>query len=275
MTTHANRVALVTGGASGIGRAVAELLAAEGTSVAINALDGDEAEAVAVAIRQAGGDAIALQADVSDSVATRDMVESAVQTYGRLDVLVTSAGIQRYGTVADTDEKTWDEVFAVNVKGVFVTAQAALPCLRESGAGSIVVVSSVQARGTQNNVAAYTASKGAVNALVRSIAIDEAVYGVRANAVCPGSVDTPMLRGSARLFSDGSPEGAEEMLQAWGRSHPLGRIARAREIAEVIAFLASTRASFITGADIMVDGGLLAGLAVGLPPAAQSDWKPR
>jgi NAD(P)-dependent dehydrogenase (short-subunit alcohol dehydrogenase family) len=158
----------------------------------------------------------------------------------------------------------WDEVFAVNVKGVFLVAKAALPYLRLSTRGTVVVVSSVQAHATQAGVAAYAASKGALNALVRSMAIDEAPYGVRVNAVCPGSVDTPMLRWSARRFSDGSDEGTQQAIDDWGRSHPLGRVAQPVEIAEVVGFLASPRASFVTGEDVRVDGGLLATLAVAI-----------
>jgi NAD(P)-dependent dehydrogenase (short-subunit alcohol dehydrogenase family) len=123
----------------------------------------------------------------------------------------------------------------------------------------------VQALATQASVAAYAASKGALNALTRSMAIDEAAHGVRVNAVCPGSVDTPMLRRSAALFSDGSAEAAAQTVDGWGRSHPLGRVAQPSEVAEVVSFLASPRASFVTGEDVRVDGGLLAGLAVSLP----------
>jgi len=259
------RVAFVTGGSQGIGRAVAELLAARGAAVGICGLEADLAEETARRIREQGGEALAVAADVTDRRSIAAAVAATVSSYGRLDTLVTSAGIQRYGTVFDTDEATWDEVFAVNVKGVYLAAQAALPHLRESGYGSIVVVSSVQAHVTQTAVAAYAASKGALDALVRAMAIDEARTGVRVNAVCPGSVDTPMLRSSAQRFSDGSPEGTEELIDRWGRMHPLGRVARPLEVAEVVAFLASSRASFITGEDVRVDGGLLASVAVTLP----------
>jgi NAD(P)-dependent dehydrogenase (short-subunit alcohol dehydrogenase family) len=266
---HAGRVALVTGGASGIGRAVAELLAAEGASVAINALRADDAGEVATAITARGGAAIPVAADVSDGLSIAAAVEGTVRAYGKLDVLVISAGIQRYGSVADTDEKTWDEVFAVNVKGAYLTAQAAIPHLRRSGSGAIVVVSSVQARVTQTNVAAYSASKAALSALARSMAIDEAPFGIRVNAVCPGSVDTPMLRWSAGLFSNGNPDDVQRTIESWGRSHPLGRVAQPAEVAEVVAFLAGGRASFVSGADVLVDGGLLAAVPVTLPGDAQ------
>ncbi|WP_328460638.1 SDR family NAD(P)-dependent oxidoreductase [Streptomyces sp. NBC_00448] len=263
---HAGRVALVTGGSSGIGRAAAELLATSGAAVAVSALDAAGTHETVEAITAAGGRAVPLVADVCDPAAVAEAVRRTVHAFGGLDVLVTSAGIQRYGTVADTDDKTWDEVFAVNVKGVFLAARAALPHLRRSaGGGAVVVVSSVQGRATQSNVAAYAAAKGALNALVRSMAVDEAPNGVRVNAVCPGSVDTPMLRRSAELFTDGSAGAVTRLLDDWGRDHPLGRIARPREVAEVIAFLAGARAAFVTGVDVPVDGGLLAKLAVALP----------
>lgn len=265
MNEHAGMVAFVTGGASGIGRAVAGLLTQEGASAAVSALAQREAQVVADGIAASGGKAIAAAADVRDGAAVAAAVRETVRVFGGLDILVTSAGVQRYGTAADTDENTWDEVFAVNVKGVYLTARAAMPYLRRSHAGAIVVVSSVQAHVTQSGVAAYAASKGALNALTRSMAIDEAGHGVRVNAVCPGSVDTPMLRSSAALFSDGTPEAVQQTIDEWGRSHPAGRVARPEEVAQVVSFLASRRASFVTGEDVRVDGGLLASLAVRVP----------
>jgi NAD(P)-dependent dehydrogenase (short-subunit alcohol dehydrogenase family) len=265
VSDHAGSVALVTGGSSGIGRAVAELLAAEGASVAVCSVDAAEARAVAEAITGRGGAAVPVPADVRDEASVAASVRATVDAFGSLDTLVTSAGIQTYGAVTDTEVEDWDEVFAVNVRGVFLAAKAALPHLRRSTRGAIVVVSSVQAVATQTGVAGYAATKGALNALTRSMAIDEAAHGVRVNAVCPGSVDTPMLRRSAALFGDGSADVTLRLLDDWGRSHPLGRVAQPREVAEVVSFLASPRASFMTGEDVRVDGGLLAGLPVVLP----------
>ncbi|MBN6056684.1 SDR family oxidoreductase [Nonomuraea sp. RK-328] len=248
--------ALVTGGSSGIGLATAELLAARGARVVC---------ASATPPGAAVHDAITyVETDVTDESSLAAAVAHAVRHQGGLDVLVACAGIQRYGTAADTPRRSWEEVMAVNVEGAFLAVKHALPALRASGAGSIVLVSSVQAFVTQKNVAAYTASKGALNALARSIAVDEAPFNVRANTVCPGSVDTPMLRAAAAGFA-GSPQEADDLVAAWGRSHPLGRVARAADVAEAIAFLAGDRAGFITGVALPVDGGLLAQVAVALP----------
>ena len=265
MTDWTGRVVFVTGGSQGIGGAVSELFGARGASVGVCGLEADRVERTVAAIRDRGGEALAVPADVSDKRSIGAAVAATVERYGRLDALATCAGIQRYGTVVDTDEATWDEVFAVNVKGVYLAAQAALPHLRASGHGAIVAISSVQAQVAQSAVAAYSASKGAVNALIRAIAVDEARHGVRANAVCPGSVDTPMLRTSARQFSDGTDAGTQALVEEWGRAHPLGRVAAPREIAEVVVFLCGDEASFVTGEDIRVDGGLLATIGVALP----------
>ncbi|MFB7498002.1 SDR family NAD(P)-dependent oxidoreductase [Streptomyces sp. NPDC056161] len=261
MAEFDGKVAIVTGGLSGIGHATARLLAARGATVV----------AAGIAPRHGGATeplpsvVECVETDVTDERAVARLVAHAARSHGGLDILVAAAGIQRYGTAADTGADEWNEVLAVNVTGAFHAVKHALPQLRARGAGSIVIVSSVQAFVTQTSVAAYTTSKGALNALARSIAVDEAKNGIRANAVCPASVDTPMLRASARTFSDGSDRAAQALVEAWGGMHPLGRVARPAEVAEAIAFLAGDRASFITGVSLPVDGGLLANAAVALP----------
>jgi NAD(P)-dependent dehydrogenase (short-subunit alcohol dehydrogenase family) len=265
MSDWTGRVVFVTGGSQGIGGAVSQLFGELGASVGVCGLEADVVDAAVAAIRDRGGEALAVPADVSDGASIDRAVRATVEQYGRLDALVTCAGIQRYGTVTETDEATWDEVFAVNTKGVYLAARSALPHLRRSGQGAIVVISSVQAHVAQAAVAAYAASKGALVSLVRSMAVDEARHGVRVNAVCPGSVDTPMLRSSARRFSDGTEEGAQATVEDWGRAHPIGRVALPAEIAQVVVFLAGPEASFVTGEDIRVDGGLLATIGVALP----------
>jgi len=264
MGEHDGRVALITGASSGIGRAVAELLAEEGAAVAVNSDDEQAAADVVGKINSSGGRAVTAIADVTDTTAVHAAADNVAAQLGGIDILVTSAGIQRYGNVTTTTAQSWDEVFAVNVTGVFLATQACMPYLRSSGSGAVVIISSVQAFAAQTDVVAYAASKGALNAFARAVAVDEAPHGVRVNALCPGSVDTPMLRASAALFSS-SPADAEATLAAWGSAHPLGRVGTAREIAQAVSFLASPRASFITGEELRVDGGLLAAVAVALP----------
>ncbi|PZS01379.1 MAG: short-chain dehydrogenase [Pseudonocardiales bacterium] len=259
------KIALITGGSGGIGQAAARALADHGASVAMCGIDAAEMDAATATVAQRKGRALGMVVDVTDEGAIRGGVERVVTTFGGIDILVTAAGIQRYGNAAETDTDEWDRVHAVNLRGVFLAVKHALPHLRARRPAAIVVISSVQAFVSQNAVAAYASSKAGLNALVRSLAVDEARHGIRANAVCPGSVDTPMLRAAAYRFSDGTPAGARAVLESWARMHPLGRIAQAHEVAEAVVFLASERASFISGACLPVDGGLLALAPVVLP----------
>src|SRR5919112_6890105 len=257
------QVATVTGGGAGIGLAAARRLAQEQTSVVICSDREDQAAQAAGGLREEGLEVMGMREDVTSSKDMKDLVDFAVETYGGLDVLVNSAGVQRYGTVADTEESVWDEVLGVNLKGIYLASRHAIPEMRERGGGAIVNMSSVQAIASQRGVAAYTASKGGINALTRAMATDHAEENIRVNAVCPASVDTPMLRWSADQFK--GDKSVEETLEDWGGMHPLGRGARPEEVAEVIAFLAGPRASFVTGGDYKVDGGMLAALGVRLP----------
>ncbi|KAB8196581.1 SDR family oxidoreductase [Nonomuraea phyllanthi] len=255
MSEFRGKVALVTGGSMGIGRAVVDRLADGGASVVFCGVDED-------AVLDANG-VTGVVADVRRAGEMRDLVDLAVSKYGGLDIVVTCAGVQRYGTVEDTPEEVWDEVLDINLKGVYLTCKAAVPRLRARGGGSIVLMSSVQAFASQAQVAAYTASKAAINGLTRAMALDHAADGIRVNVVCPGSVDTPMLRWAADLWRGEVSQ--EDQIRQWGRSHPLGRVARPEEVAEVVAFLAGPRSSFVTGAEHRVDGGLLAQNPAALP----------
>ncbi|GAA2284176.1 glucose 1-dehydrogenase [Actinomadura luteofluorescens] len=263
MREFEGRVAVVTGGTLGIGRAVVERLARDGAAVVFCGIGEDEVRRAEGELRGEGLEVAGAVADVTDAARMDGLVGEAVSRYGGLDVLVTCAGVQRYGTVEETSEELWDEVLGVNVKGVFLACRAAVPELRRRGGGAIVTVSSVQAFVSQDRVAAYSASKAAINALTRAVALDHAADGIRANTVCPGSVDTPMLRWAADLFR--GEKGQDEQVAEWGRAHPLGRVAAAAEVAEVVAFLAGPRSSFVTGAEHRVDGGLLARNPAALP----------
>jgi NAD(P)-dependent dehydrogenase (short-subunit alcohol dehydrogenase family) len=258
------RVAVVTGGASGIGLAAARGLLEAGASVTIVGNVEAEVDAAVEALSQLGPAIDGVVADVTDTTALAAAIDQAAVEGGGLDILVTAAGIQRYGDVIETTEEEWDRVIAVNLTGAFLAAKHAMPYLRASGHGSIVMVSSVQAFVAQGGAAAYVTSKGAINSLVRSLAVDEARHGVRANSVCPGSVDTPMLRASAAQFSDDAA-GAQKLIDQWGSLHPMGRVARPQEVGDAIVFLASDRSSFITGAALPVDGGLISSVSVAVP----------
>jgi NAD(P)-dependent dehydrogenase (short-subunit alcohol dehydrogenase family) len=246
------KVVVVTGGALGIGRAVCEILAERGAAIAI--LDMDEAAGIAALtqIEQSGANAVFHQIDVSSTAEVQAAVEEAHAAFGHIDSLVVSAGIQRYGTATSTSDEQWEEVLGVNLKGAWNAAKAVIPFLLESGGGTIVNVSSVQALASQQNVLAYTVSKHGLLGLTRSIAMDFAKENIRANAVCPGTVDTPMLKWAASLDPD-----PQSVYDACNAMHPLGRIAQPHEIAEVVAFLTHDSSSFVTGAVWTVDGGLL------------------
>jgi NAD(P)-dependent dehydrogenase (short-subunit alcohol dehydrogenase family) len=223
----------------------------------------DQVESALAEMHKEGLEVRGTRADVTSSADMERLVGFAAETYGGVDVLVNSAGVQRYGTVVETEEEVWDEVLDVNLKGIYLASRYAIPEMRKRGGGAIVNLSSVQAFASQKGVAAYTASKGGINALTRAMALDHAEENIRVNAVCPASVETPMLRWSANLFK--GDKSVDETLEDWGKMHPLGRVAKPEEVAEVIAFLASPRASFVTGGDYKVDGGMLAALGVRLP----------
>ncbi len=256
MTQEFNgKAAIVFGGAMGIGQAVAQLLLERGASVTIADLKPESATWL-----EPSDTAQVVHADVSRLGDPENAIRAHLERFNRLDVVVDSAGIQRYGNLETTSEDGWDEVMNVNLKGAFRVAKASIPALRETK-GNIVLVASVQSFATQQNVTAYTVSKHALIGLVRSAAVDYAREGIRVNCVAPGTVDTPMLHWAASL--DPNPQAVMAAVQ---RIHPIGRIAQPQEVAEVILFLASARASFVTGAAYVVDGGLLLPLG-GAPDA--------
>jgi NAD(P)-dependent dehydrogenase (short-subunit alcohol dehydrogenase family) len=255
------KVALVTGAAMGIGAAVATLFAERGAKVVLV----DRAEKEVKKLASKLGKKLTVHAiitDVSQADEVERAVKEAVKIFGRLDIVSNNAGIQRYGTVETTLEHEWDEVMNVNLKSVYLVCHYAMPYLRKRK-GAVVNMASVQSFATQQNVAAYTTSKHALIGLTRSMALDFAKDGVRVNAVAPGTVDTPMLHWAVSL--DPNPAA---LMKVVNDMHPLRRIAKPKEIAEVVAFLASDRASFITGATVVADGGLL--LPLGGAPKDES-----
>lgn len=243
---------IVTGGALGIGQAAAEIFAERGANVAIFDWDEKAGNETCEKIVSNDGKAIFEKVNVAHFEAVESAVEKVAETFGSINSLAVSAGIQRYGTAVSTDDSQWEEVLGVNLKGAWNAAKAVIPYLQKAGKGSIVNVSSVQALASQQNVLAYTVSKHGLLGLTRSIAMDFAKENIRCNAVCPGTVDTPMLKWAASL--DPNPNSVYDACNAM---HPLGRIAEPREIAEVVAFLAHESSSFVTGAVWTVDGGLL------------------
>lgn len=260
------KIGVVTGGSTGMGRATVLRLTRDGARVVFCSNDAASVDAMSNECGDEGLETAGLVADVAVAADMERVMAEAVSRYGGIDVLANCAGVQKYGTVVDTDEPTWDLVMAVNLKGCYLASRYAIPEMRKRGGGSIVHISSVQGQACQTRVAAYAASKGAVNALTRAMALDHAADRIRVNAVLPGSVDTPMLRASAELFK--GERTAEELVREWGSYHPLGRAlgrpCAAAEVAELIAFLLSDRASYISGAEFRADGALLAAAPVPL-----------
>ncbi len=250
--TLQGRVALVTGAASGIGRATAVLLAHEGAAVVL--VDLQDAEPTVKEITASGGRAVFARADVTRASDCATVVERTMQEFGRIDILFNNAGIVRRATVVGTTEEEWDRVMAVNVKSIFLMSKAAIPLMIRGGGGVIVNTASGWGLVGGRDAASYCASKGAVVNLTRAMALDHAAENIRVNCVCPGDTDTPMLREEARQLGQD-----ERAFLAGSAERPMGRMGRPEEIAQAVLFLASDASSFVTGTALVVDGGGLAG----------------
>jgi NAD(P)-dependent dehydrogenase (short-subunit alcohol dehydrogenase family) len=253
-------VVLVSGAAGGIGAATARRFAAGGWRVALTDLPGERLDALAAELERGGALAASVPADLRDGAAAcRETIAAAVAAAGRLDCLVCAAGVWTEGPAEETTEEAWDRVLDVNLKGLFFLTAAAIPQLVPTG-GSIVALSSDAGLQGNTGAAVYCASKGGVSNLTRALALELAPRGVRVNAVCPGDVDTPMLRAQARDFGGGDPDG---YLSALLDSYPQKQAARftaPAEVAELIWFLAQPPAAPITGANLSIDFGLTAGV---------------
>ena len=247
-----NKAIIVTGGASGIGQATAREFAARNGAVAIFDRNDQAGRETAEALRGAGHKAEYFHVDLSVGAEVEQAVQRAAARMGGIDILASVAGIQRYGTALTTSESEWDETLNANVRSAFLASKYAIPHMIRRDGGSIVIVGSVQSMTAQRNSMAYVVSKHALLGLARSMALDFAADNIRVNCVCPGAIDTPLLRWAASL-----DENPERVLDACRKLSIFGRMGRPEEIARVIAFLASDLASYISGTAIVADGGLL------------------
>ena len=249
-----NKVALITGGGSGIGLATARLFLKEGAKIAISDISEKNGKRALSDLRKAGRDAIFIKSDVSKEEDARRMVMETVSKYGRLDILVNNAGILIEKTIEELTVEEWDRIMAINVKGVFLVSKYAIPEIRKSGGGAIVNNASCNAIVGDYGDPAYCASKGAVGLLTKAMALDYAKEGIRVNAVCFGEICTPMTKQEAKNRG----VKFEKYCKKVGELHPMGRLGTPEEAAKAILFLASDESSFMTGALMSVDGGLTA-----------------
>jgi len=245
------KVALITGAASGIGRAAARLFAREGAQIAAVDIDGPGLAQTVAQIREQGGTAVPIVGDVSRAADAARMVETAIGAFAALHILFNNAGIFRHGTVVETDEAEWDRVLAVNLKGIFLVSKYALPHMIRGQGGAVINTASTAGLTAFYHQAAYDASKGGVVMLTKQMALDYARFNIRVNCLVPGLVDTAQSRGAIAALGD-ETRGAEMWAAITG---PLGRVGSAEELARAALFLACDDSSYMTGAPLIVDGG--------------------
>ena len=243
------KVALISGGARGQGAVEARLFASEGAKVVIGDILDDLGGQVEAEIAEAGGDATYVHLDVTSESDWEDAVRTAVDNYGKLDILVNNAGILIRANIEDTTEEDWDRIMDINAKGVFLGTRAAIPAMRDSGGGSIINISSVAGLQGSPQSAAYSSTKGAVRILTKSTAIQYAKENIRCNSVHPGIIYTDMTSDSLDT---------EEGQRNWMNRVPLGRLGQSEDVANGVMFLASDESSYMTGSELVIDGGITA-----------------
>ena len=241
-----NKVAFISGGARGMGAVEARLFTGEGAKVVIGDVLEEEGRRTEAEINEAGGECVFVHLDVTSEDSWRTAIAETVSRFGKLDILVNNAGIYRTDTVENTSTEQWDQVMDINVKGLFLGTKTAIPEFRNAGGGSIINMSSVAGLVGDHNSTAYTASKGAVRLLTKSTAIQYAAEGIRANSVHPGTIETPM---TADRLAD------ESYRQDRVRRTPLGRLGQPEDVAMGVLYLASDESSYVTGAELVIDGG--------------------
>jgi NAD(P)-dependent dehydrogenase (short-subunit alcohol dehydrogenase family) len=250
-----SKVALVSGGASGIGKACAELLSTVGAKVAILDIDDKRGKEIVEEINDQGRKALYIKCDVGQDKSCKSAVEEAVDKLGGLDILVAAAGVVTRASVLETSEADWEKTLAVNLKSVYLLSTYVIPLMAQAGGGTIITVGSGWGLVGGKDAAAYCASKGAVVLLTKAMALDHGSQNIRVNCVCPGDTDTPMLRSEAI----GLGISYDQLVKESSDSRPLGRIGTPMEIAQTVLFLASDASSYMTGSVLVVDGGALAG----------------
>ena len=251
------KTVIVTGGGYGIGRATALEFAREGANVAVADINEEVGGAVISDVKKLGPGGLLVVADLEKSADCRRVVAETVETFGGVDILFNNVGIQPpdlYFSVEDTPEEVWDRILGINLKSYFLMSKYAIPEIRKRGGGAVVNTASVQGLQSMKGVPSYAASKGGILSLTRQMAIEYAEHNIRVNAVCPGTIDTQMVRAAA----EEAPGDPDELVREWGSLHPLGRVGDPREIANVVLFLASDKASLMTGEHVNVDGGFMA-----------------
>ena len=258
MLRLSGKVAVITGGSSGIGRATAYLFAREGAKVVIAARSQEKGEEAAKRIRGDGGEAIYIKADVSIYSDVKNLIDSTAQKYGKIDVLFNNAGIAVINSLVDTTEKEWDDTIDINLKSVFLCSKCVVPHMIKNGKGSIVNTSSIYGLTGGPYYSAYTASKGGVTLLTKAMALELAQYNIRVNCICPANIMTDMVRNEIQIWARREGKSVKEVEAHMADMQAIKRVPGPEEVAPAVLFLASDDSSFITGAALTIDGGYTA-----------------